>query len=108
MNDRFVVLPAVRQNYKVLEFVSKDQAKRFWADTEIVLSALEQDAVNAMAKVDEKLCGSKKVMSVAVQHCGDLLRYGNEEVRADRKVVQAAVEQDGMAIQYASEALRKD
>jgi len=108
MDDRYVVLPAVRENYRCLEFVSKDQASRYWADQEVVIAALEQDAKKAIEMADKNLYGNRKVMLQAVTHYGAALRFGTDEVRAERYIVEAAVTQDGMALEFASEALRAD
>jgi hypothetical protein len=101
--DKDVVLAAVKQNGRALEYVSEELK----SDKEVVLAAVAQ-TVAALKYVSEELKGDKEVILVVVTQNGWALNYASKELKGDKEVVLAAVKQNRNALEYASEELKAD
>ena len=95
--DREVVIAAVMQNGRALEFA----AEKLRADREIVLLALEEDP-KAFEFASTEFHADRGVMLAAVQRNGLVLQFAVAELRDDEDLVRAAVGQNGLALCYAS------
>ena len=103
LQDREIVLAAVRQAGKALRYASKG----LLADRVIVLEAVKQDGY-AIRFASDELRADREVVLEAVKQYGDVLCYASQGLRADREVVLMAVNQCGDALQHASKELRAD
>lgn len=75
-------------------------------DRELVLLAVAQDG-RALEYASKALRADKEVVLVAVAHAGFALISASDELRADKDVVLQAVTQDIDAIQFASPEIQK-
>ena len=113
MWDREVVLAAVQQDSKALQYAAEELKK----DREFVLAAVQQNGYWALQYAAEELKKDREVVLAAVQaavqknYCGDsdpALQFAAEELKKDREVVLAAVKQNGVALLFADEELKND
>tara|TARA_Y100000591_G_scaffold304432_1_gene301091 strand:+ start:832 stop:1713 length:882 start_codon:yes stop_codon:yes gene_type:complete len=103
-NDREVVLAAVRQDGKMLEWASDELRKDF----DVVLAAVKQNGEALQFALGE-LRSNRSVVLAAVKEYGEALEWASEPLKADREVVRAAAEQAGhAALEFASADLRRD
>ena len=127
-DDSEVVLAAVMQNGKALEFASD----RLRCAREVVLQSLEEDsaafgfaspslhadqdimllAVNrnglTLAHATDELKGNHQLVAAAVCQNGLALRFASPRLQADREIVAMAVENDSAALQFAAQELQSD
>ncbi|CAK9026178.1 Uncharacterized protein SCF082_LOCUS17376 [Durusdinium trenchii] len=101
--DREVVMAAVMQNGRALEFASE----KLRADREIVLLAVDEDP-NAFQFASSELHADRDVMLAAVQRNGLALQFAVDELRDDEELVKAAVSHEGLALRYASSRCQAD
>ena len=100
-SDRELLLAAVQQNGRALEYASAELK----ADREVVLAAVQQYGY-ALEYASAELRADREVVLAAVQQNGRALCYASAELRADGEVVLAAVQQNGYALVWASAELR--
>jgi len=111
--DMEIVKAAVKENWTVMDKVSKYYQNVYWNDEECARVALFLGSTSAEAdlssleKVGPKLQQKKAFIFDFVRARGQLLELARE-FWDDADIVQAAVAQDGMALQFASERLRAD
>eukprot|EP00434_Breviolum_minutum_P007974 symbB.v1.2.007031.t1/scaffold428.1/size206322/6 len=105
LRDREVVMAAVKQNGRALEFADETLQE----DKEIVLLALEEDA-QSFRFASSKLHADRDVMIVeaAVLQNGEALRYASERCQANREIVALAVENTPVALIYSALELQDD
>eukprot|EP00747_Dinoflagellata_sp_TGD_P030442 gnl/TRDRNA2_/TRDRNA2_134630_c0_seq1.p1 gnl/TRDRNA2_/TRDRNA2_134630_c0~~gnl/TRDRNA2_/TRDRNA2_134630_c0_seq1.p1 ORF type:complete len:387 (+),score=72.89 gnl/TRDRNA2_/TRDRNA2_134630_c0_seq1:212-1372(+) len=128
--DKSLVLAAVRQNGRALEYGSEELK----ADAEVVLVAVKDQGI-ALEHAAASLRADRTIVLAAVQQCGLALQfaspdgprsdvevvlaasasstgkafqYASEELRADRSVVLAAVQEAGLALRFAAKHLQSD
>lgn len=102
-NDHKVVLAAVIQDGRALQYASDDLRN----SRQVVLAAVTQNQY-ALKYASEELQNDRQVVLAAVTCDGWALKYASEKLRNDRQVVLAAIRRDWCALEYASEALRND
>jgi hypothetical protein len=110
-NDREVALACVAQDWHAIDAVTQDgtnmlNAKKFWADKEVVLSIVSQEG-SALQFASDLVRADKKVVLAAVQTDGLALEFASPALQGDRGIVTAAVTQNGGALDFAAEELQK-
>lgn len=103
INDRKIIMEAVKQNTNALKYISKELK----SDREYMLEAVKKDGL-ALQYVSEELKEDKEIALEAVKQNGIALRFVSEELKKDKEVVLEAVKQEGYAINFVSEELKKD
>eukprot|EP00971_Amphidinium_carterae_P322224 6404623-Amphidinium_carterae.1 len=78
MESREHLLDAVRDRLLLLRHVTE-----VWTDREVVLGAVQEDG-KALEFAAEALKGDREVVLAAVQNNGDALEHATEALRADR------------------------
>ena len=101
--DREIVLAAVKQNGRSLQFAPEELRR----DSEIVLAAVKQNG-GAFEYAPEQLQEDRKFVLAVVKLNGGALQYASEVLQQDREVVLAAVKQNHDALEWASEELHRD
>jgi len=106
VNDRDMMLLAVRQNGSSLVF-----AKQFQNDDEIVLAAVTNEGT-ALRQADPRLQNDPRIVRAAVTSKPTALEYASPELQNDPSIVLVAVRGDSYqkgrepALKYASEPLK--
>lgn len=101
--DRQLVMAAVRQNGRALEFA----ATELQMDSEVARLAVQQDG-SALEFAPEALRADRELVLEAVSSECSALQFAAEHLRADPEVVLTATAGSGEMIEYASEELRSD
>lgn len=106
MNNREIVLEAVRKNGDSLRYASRE----LQADREVVLQAVKQN-VHALRHANEALLRSKSFVSEVVQISGDAVRRamiarGRATIKRDDKLARKARQQHGFVLKFAAKALQ--
>ena len=102
-NDKKIVLEALKQDGRALQYVSEELRN----DEEIVLAAVKQKGF-ALKYVPTQFKNSKKIVLEAVKQYGVALQFASLRIQNDKEVVLEAVKQDGFAILYASKGLKNN
>ena len=76
-------------------------------DKEVILAAVKQNG-KALEYTDEKLKADKKIVLLVVKQNGRTLEYADEKLKANKEVVLAAVKQDVSALDYVDDSLKND
>jgi hypothetical protein len=76
-------------------------------DKDLVLDAVRQDW-RAIEFASARLQGDREVVREALRQSWRTLEFVSEEIQGDREIMLEAVRQDSVALRYASEALRVD
>jgi hypothetical protein len=97
--QEWIVLPAVQQNGRVLEFASEEMR----SNKTIVLAAFHKMGYKFES---EEMINTGTIFLAVVQQDGLTLQFGPEEIKHDESVVLAAVQQNGLALGYASEGVK--
>ena len=97
---REIVMEAVKQNWRALEYASAE----LQGDREIVMEAVKQDE-SALQCASVELQGDREIVMEAVKQDGGALEYASAELKGDREIVMEAVAQGPKALQYASDEL---
>mmetsp|Transcript_7544 Transcript_7544/g.16624 ORF Transcript_7544/g.16624 Transcript_7544/m.16624 type:complete len:336 (-) Transcript_7544:8-1015(-) len=104
-DDRDIVLAAVRQDWRAIEFASE----RLQHDRHIMLEAVSQRwGGEALQYAPSHLRGDRDLAATAVKQDGQALQYVSDMLRADREIVLAAITHHGSAMEHASLELRGD
>lgn len=103
LNDRDVILKAVGNYWRALEYASAELK----GDREFILKAVGVNG-NALGFASAKLQGDREVVWQAVQKHGWALRFASPELRGDRGVVLMAVGNCGYSLEHASSELKGD
>lgn len=80
---------------------------RLRRDREVVLSAVRQDW-RAVEYADEQFLADREVGGEAIRGSWEAIQFLSEELRADRALLEAAIAQSGEALRFAPEELRAD
>ena len=103
ITNKEIVLAAVQQNGKALEYASAELK----SDKEVVLAAVQQNG-HALEYASAELKNDKEFVLAAVQQYGCSFCYASVELKSDKEFVLAAVQQNVNALEYASEELKND
>ena len=87
--------------------ILKDVSDEFKNDIYIVLQAIKQN-IKALQYASDDLKNYKKFILNAIRTNGLVLEFVIDKFKNDRDIVSAAVEQNGHALQYASDDLQHD
>ena len=85
MNDREIVMEAVKQDGRALEYATEDLKN----DREIVMEAVKQNGY-ALYHASAELKGDRKIVMEAVKKHGYALKYASEELKNDPEIVMAS------------------
>ena len=85
----------------------EDALEELKNDKEVVMEAV-RDEWRALEYASEELRGDKELVMEAVRNDGRALEYASEELRGDKELVMEAVRDRGEALGYASKELQKD
>lgn len=102
--DRVVVLAAVAQDGRALQFAS--EALR--SDKEIVQAAANQSGFWALKGAGEILRSDKEVVLQAVTNDPAAIEFAGDNMKQDTDVVSCAVKQQGRLLEHAAESLKAD
>ena len=78
-----------------------EEGRLYRADREVVLQAVRQNG-KALQYASEELKNDREVVLQAITQNGKALQYASPELQDDEEVVLQAVAQNGEALQYAS------
>lgn len=115
--DVEVLQAAVKQNWTLLDNLSKVHKQVAWNDETCARSAIIDGSTAVVAdpsnfaKVGPKLKSNKDFVIEVVSLAGKCLEFAPEKLKDDEDVVRAAIQSKaskGLAIQFASERLRAD
>ena len=84
-SDRQIVLRAVRQNGRSLEFASNEILN----DKEIILAAVSNYG-SSLKYASSYLQNDKEIVLAAVSNCGNSLAFASDELKNDKEVVLMA------------------
>jgi hypothetical protein len=101
--DKDVVLEAIQQDYKVLQYASAELK----ADKEFISAACRQNG-RSLQFASPKLKSDKEVVLAAVQQYGPALEHASAELQADKEIVSAAASSYPDALKYAKGGLGQD
>lgn len=102
--DREVVLAAVAQDGRALQFASE----LLRADKEVVLAAITQSGFWALKGAGEALRSDKEVVLQAVTKEPAAIEFAGDNMKRDTEVVASVVKQQGRLLQHAADNLKAD
>ena len=100
---RYNIICEVNSDGMILKNVSNE----FKNDIYIVLQAIKQN-IKALQYASDDLKNYKKFILNAIRTNGLVLEFVNDDFKNDRDIVSAAVKQNGHALKYASFELQYD
>jgi hypothetical protein len=105
---------AIRQDWMLMDRVSKYHQKLYWNTEEFAMIALFHGSektppdISYFSLAGDVVKNNREVIMKAVAHDGLLLRWAGPALRGDYEVVEAAVEKNGFAVEYASDELKNN
>eukprot|EP00930_Biecheleria_cincta_P032806 TRINITY_DN22739_c0_g2_i1.p1 TRINITY_DN22739_c0_g2~~TRINITY_DN22739_c0_g2_i1.p1 ORF type:complete len:969 (+),score=261.09 TRINITY_DN22739_c0_g2_i1:116-3022(+) len=114
LDDLEIARIAIKQDWLLMDRVSKYHQKLWWNMEEFAMIALFHGSeksppdISFFSMAGDVVKNNKDVIMKAVAYDGQLLRYASPALRGDFEVVEAAVEKDGLAVEYASDELKNN
>ena len=101
-DDKEIVLEAVKENGRALQYASKLLRN----DKEVVLEAVKQDG-RPLEYASNELKNDKEIVLKAVKQNGWALEYVSQQFQNDKEIVLAAIKQEGLALQFAAKEIKE-